>query len=457
MNLIIEELKIKLKPIFKKDDERSQKVFNNTIISFLVRGGSILVGLLLVPMTINYINPIQYGIWLTISSIAGWMSFFDVGMGNGLRNKLTHCIAINEFSEAKKYVSTTYAILGIISFFSFFLFSIVNFFINWKSALNMPSNFSENIQIIMLVVFGSFSIQFVFQLINTILLATHESSKSSIIAFMGQCLILLTVFILKKNTVGNLLYLVSVLTIIPLIILLISSIFLFKTKLKIIAPSFNSVDFSYAKKVLNIGGIFFIIQIGTLILFQTDNIIISKILGPEAVTQFNISYKLFSIVILFFSIIITPYWSSFTDAFSKQDFIWMRKSMNKMRMIWIFSSLSILPLLVISSEFIYSYWIGSYFKSSLLISISMSLYVCGYTCIMLNCYFLNGVSKLKIQLYLYVFSSIVNIPLGIYLGKFFGIAGIILSNVIIFILMGAVLWIQTEKVLNQNDSGIWSK
>ena len=75
-----------------KGQERSIKAKKNIISSLLIKGGSIGVSLLLVPLTINYVNADRYGIWLTISSIVAWFSFFDVGLTQGLRNK---------FAEAK--------------------------------------------------------------------------------------------------------------------------------------------------------------------------------------------------------------------------------------------------------------------------------------------------------------------------------------------------------------------
>jgi Na+-driven multidrug efflux pump len=85
------------------------------------------------------------------------------------------------------------------------------------------------------------------------------------------------------------------------------------------------------------------------------------------------------------------------------------------------------------------------------------LYAIGYNWISLLCYLLNGIGKIRIQLYIYIFSIFVNIPLAIFLGKFFGVAGVTLSNVIIFVIMGAVLWIQSIKVLNKSAIGVWNK
>lgn len=44
---------------------------------------SIIISLLLVPVTLNYLNSYEYGVWLTLSSILVWINYFDIGLGNG--------------------------------------------------------------------------------------------------------------------------------------------------------------------------------------------------------------------------------------------------------------------------------------------------------------------------------------------------------------------------------------
>ena len=58
--------------------QRSVKAKKNILATFIFKGCSIAISLILVPLTINYINPTQYGIWITLSSIVGWFAFFDI-------------------------------------------------------------------------------------------------------------------------------------------------------------------------------------------------------------------------------------------------------------------------------------------------------------------------------------------------------------------------------------------
>ena len=90
----------------------------------------------MVPIVLAYIHKEQYGIWLTLSSIIGWFSFFDIGLGHGLRNKLSESLAENDLVKAKTYVSTTYAILILIFSSLLLLFFVVNPFLNWTKGMN---------------------------------------------------------------------------------------------------------------------------------------------------------------------------------------------------------------------------------------------------------------------------------------------------------------------------------
>ena len=115
--------------IFNSDNTRTKLAIKNIIGSLFVKGGSILISLLIVPLTINYVSTEKYGIWLTLSSIIAWFSFFDIGLGNGLKNKLAHAIANEDHNLAKIYISTTYAILAILVAIFILVFFVFNHFI----------------------------------------------------------------------------------------------------------------------------------------------------------------------------------------------------------------------------------------------------------------------------------------------------------------------------------------
>lgn len=447
--------KVDLKNRTFKENHRTKAINKNIYASILIKGGNIIISLLLVKITIGYTNPIEYGIWLTISSVTSWLSFFDIGMGNGLRNKLTQSISKDDLKLAKKYISSTYAALTVVSLLISLIYIAVNRFINWNVFLNIPTSSSRDIDTIVSIVIYSFCIQFIFQLINTILTSIHKPAIANLINTLGQLSVLLLIMLLSETVKGNLKLLVIILTSTPIFILIISSIIFYSTKYKNIRPSFKFVEWAYLKEVFELGGSFFLIQIGSIILFQTSTFIIAKVVGTKAVTEFSISYKLFAIVIMCFSILITPYWSAFTDAQSKEDFGWMRDSINKIRKVWILISIIIIPILISISDKIYNLWLGEIINIPKLLTISIAIYVICYTGLSLSCYFLNGVGIVRLQKRLYIGACLINIPLGVAFGKYIGTAGIVIANSFVLLIMVVVLWIQIEKILNKTAKGIW--
>jgi O-antigen/teichoic acid export membrane protein len=447
-----------IRSFFTSGHERSISAKKNIAASFIIKGLSIAIGLVLVPLTINYLDATKYGIWITLSSIIAWFGFFDIGLGNGLRNRFAEALADGKHKLARVYVSTTYAILTIIVVGVLLLFYVINPFLNWNKILNARQDIilKNELSILALVVFTFFCLRFVFKLITTILTADQRPAKASFFDLLGKIIALVLIFVLTKTTAGSLLYLGIVMSSIPVFVLLISSIWFFNGRYKLYRPAIKLVDFSKAKDLLNLGLKFFIIQIAAVLLYSTNNIIITQLFGPEHVTPYNISFKYFSILMMGFAIVITPFWSAFTEAWAKKEIIWVKNIMNKLFLFW--GVLVLLGLIMLfASDWVYGIWVGDKVK----ISFTMSALV--LTWVILNVWngifgnFLNGLGKIKLQLYIGISAAIVNVPIAIYLGKLMGIEGVLLANIIVLSVGVWVYPIQYYKLINKSAKGIWNK
>ena len=449
-------LKSKVKGFWGDGHERTLLIKKNILYSFFIKGASVLVSFILVPLTIHYVNQVQYGIWIVISSLVAWMNTFDIGLSNGLRNKMAHSLALDQKESIKKYISTTYASLFLIAFVIFVVFFVIGSFFNWNQMLNVNNSIGFDIWPIILITLGSFCIQFSLQPINSILIATHQPFKSSLILFFGQLLTLIIIFILTKVSPGSLQLLVWVVAGSPLFVYAMANIYLFSTSLKDYVPSFKYIDFGSAKSLLNIGSAFFVIQMGALILYETDNIVIAKTLGPEDVTIFNIAYKPFSVLMIAFSIIVTPYWSAFTDAYAKKDMQWIKQSIKKMRLLCLYILIASL-LLCASGNIFYKLWVGDSVFITYSLSFSLAILIAVQAWQVIHAYMLNGIGKLRVQLILIVGTGVLNIPLSVLLIKYMGIPGTVWANVIMLVIMDIAFTYQCNLISDQKDYGIWAK
>jgi O-antigen/teichoic acid export membrane protein len=435
---------------------RSVNIVRNIFASFFIRGCSIAISLVLVPLTIKYINPTQYGIWLTLSSIIGWFGFFDIGFGNGLRNKFTEAVAKGEHALARIYVSTTYAILALIIGVVLVLFCCINPFLNWVKILNAPSSLGRELSILALIVFVFFCMQFLLQLITTIITANQQPAKASFFNLLGSIFSLAVIYILTKTTSGNLIYLGLALGCTPVLVLTASSLWFYTHEYRQYAPSLKYVNFAYARNLMTLGVKFFVIQIAFVILYETSNIVITQLFGPAQVTPYNIAFKYFGVIPMVFSIVLTPFWSAFTEAYIKNDIVWIKATVMKLLKFWFLFLIGALFMLLLSNK-VYMLWVGSSIKVPFLLSVCIFSYVMLNAWCMIFSMFLNGVGKLKLQLYSSLFGALVNIPLAIYLGKQIGIAGVVLSTCLLAVFSAVWSPIQYFKIINNNAKGIWNK
>ena len=456
--LINNARKFNLKTYFTKGHSRSVKAKKNILASVLIKGVSILTSFVLVPLTINYLTPVNYGIWLTLYSIISWFGLLDIGLGNGLWNKFAESIANGDKKVARIYLSTAYAILGIIMGSACILFLLINHYLNWSDILNVSVEKSMELSKVTAIIFGSFCLQLVVKLISSVLLADQKTAITGAINTICSVLSLVIIYILTKTTTGSLIYLAATVGIINVIVPLLASFWFYRAYYKDYAPSFKYVDFKYAKKLMNVGIIFFLFQSTALIVVATDNIIISRIFGPEEVTPYNIALKYFTPITLVFTIISTPLWSAYTESFAQKDTDWIKRITTKMMRVWLLMFFAVIPMIIVSG-FAYKLWVGEEIKISTGLTAWMGLYVLLASWNQIFGNFINGVGKLRVGFYVSLFTALINIPLCVFLAKYtnWGVSAIIAASCISLIPDIILMPVQYFKIINNKATGVWNK
>lgn len=300
-------LKQKLHHLSK--DKRSFEIQKNIIFSLAFKGISILISLVIVPLTLNYLNPTEYGVWLTLSSIMTWINLFDIGLGNGLRNKLTEALTLGDRKKGQNLVSTTFALLTIIIGIIFILFAIINPLLDWSKILNTNIESADKLSLIVLFVLVFFCFQFVFKTVGTVFISDQKPAANDFLGAISSILSLVAIFILTRFTQGSLLYVAIVFSALPALVFLVTYFIVFNSKYKFLKPSIKTIQWNNTKDLMNLGIQFFILQIGGIVLYFTSNIIVAQVFSPYEVTVYNIAYKYANIISMVCLIVITPLWS----------------------------------------------------------------------------------------------------------------------------------------------------
>jgi O-antigen/teichoic acid export membrane protein len=412
----------------------------------------------LVPVSIKYLGKTEYGIWLTLASILSWLINLDFGIGNGLRNKLAESLALNDLKLARIYVSTAYTVFSIGILFALLIYVAIHGMLNWVDLLKAPPDYFELLNTLVLWVIVLFLVQFLLKLITSIINADQRPALNGALSLAVNSITLFVVFMLSKMSDKSFMAFALASSGIPVLVFIVASIFLFAGHYKNIAPSVRFIDFKYSANLVKLGMQFFVIQISSLIVFTTDNVIIAQLFGPGEVVIYNVAYKYFYMIPLVFNVMLAPFWSAFTEAYVKREHDWIQNTVKKLIIGWSVLSLVAIIMIIFSNP-IYSIWVGPEIKVPFILSLFMGVFVIIANWNNIFSYFINGVGKIRIQLYYSIGVAVLNIPLSIFLAKYadLGITGVIIATNICLIF--ASLWapVQYHKIINNRASGIWNK
>jgi O-antigen/teichoic acid export membrane protein len=443
--------------LFFAGDKRSARLTKNILFSFMIKGYAMFIQFALVPITLDYLDKFQYGIWLVLSSILEWFAYFDIGVGHGLRNKLSEAIALDDLKLAKIFTSTAYALSTLIFSGFIFVFALINPFLDWGAILNVSASQSAELGEMVFFVFAFFCIRFVLSLITAVIYANQDPAIRNFMGPLGSTISLVAIILLSKYVAGSLFWISLIFSGAPLLVFLVTTLVLFNSRYKAIRPNIRFVDFSYSRKLLGLGIGFFIIQVSMLVLFSSANMVLTQLFGPEEVTVYNIAHRYFTIGVLVNSIITLPYWSSFTEAFFKKEYDWIRASIKKLNLISYLLIGGQIVLLLIADEVV-KLWVGEQIKIPLIMKIMLTLYVTIQLLAVPYNIFINGVSKIRLQLYVALLSIVITIPLSVFFSKTLGIgpSGVVLAMICSTLPGGILWWVQYHKLINGKATGIWN-
>jgi O-antigen/teichoic acid export membrane protein len=442
--------------IFSEKTIRSKVAVKNILLSGFVKGLNILVSFLTVPLSLKYLSQEVYGIWLTIYSIMNWLMYFDGGLGSGLRNRFAESKAKNEHYKIQSYISTSYFILFCTIILLIPLLYIFNIWFDWASVLNIKGKEASGFNNTIFIIFVIFCLQFVFRLIDSILIADQKSGESDFLNMLGSLISLIVFYFVTLSSSGSLLLVGLVFCGVPLLVNITYTIYLFFNRYSTYKPKYQFVDIKFYKELMTIGSKFFVIQICSLITLGSTNVIITKVLGSSEVVLYNISFKYFSFILLAFGILTSSLYSSFNDAYYREDHTWIKNIIKKIKWISILFLFGLL-IMVISARYIYNLWIGSSININMTVNILMAVYYAITIWVSVYATFVSAVGKIQIAYYVSIINSIIYIPLSIFLAKFMGIEGVITSQILLII--SGLYWLPTQykKIINNEAAGLWNK
>lgn len=402
------------------------------------RVGGILANLMVIPVTLKLLGQEKFGIWVTLLTVINWVSFFDMGIGNGLRNKVTECLSQDEREGAREYVTTAYVVMGGAVTAAALIYLIMSRAVSWDAVFNSKSVDRGDMYLLMGIVVVGALINFAVSLAIQLYYSVQKASAGSLGNFISQAgTLLLLGYFLKFGTLT-----IKGVALINMGVLVMTNLILNWTFFRghtYLLPSLKYFRREKIRSLVMLGGKFFVIQMASVVILTTDNMIITRLLGPEHVSGYNIVSKLFSLIIIGHGIILAPLWSAYTEAYTRGDGEWLVRNIRIMYLLML-PIVAGAGVLFFIYPFIIKIWIGEELGISRSLVALFSIYTVIYTWSNLHMHLLNGLGRVKYQLPVWIFQGAINIPLSIYFVRVhnMGVNGVILGtalSLVIFAIM----------------------
>ena len=176
----------------------NKRIVQNIRVGLICKPFSVLLNLMIFPLTIKFFSQETYGIWVTIFSFVSWINLFDIGIGNGLKNKLTQSLVNEDYKRSREYIATTYIFLIIISTFIFLIFFFISYLIQWDKIFNVKILDSNYIREIIVINIFFICVSFILKTSENIYYSLHKTSFIAGFQLSNQLLNFLILIIITR-------------------------------------------------------------------------------------------------------------------------------------------------------------------------------------------------------------------------------------------------------------------
>ena len=404
-----------------------QKIQTDILWLFGAKGTLLLANFVVISITLDLLSTKIYGVWITLYTTISWLSFFDLGLGNGMRNLFAVNRAIGNQEKNKQLVSTSYIIVLGIALILLIVGLPFVYYADIARFFNISDIAIPDLRCVLSLLVVVTSLQLITKLINSIFLADQKPALSSLIDCSGVVCSLLLLFILKDRLVGSLFNLALIITLPTFIISFIVTPFAFNKNYRKLKPSLKCFNLKISNKLINLGLRFFLIQLSALIILQGSNIIILKFIGAEEVSVFSLVYKYFNVIVTIFTLVLTPYWSFFTDSYAKNNYNQLKQGFKQLLISWLAISM-VGVVMWIALPFSFKIWLNQELDIPAYLPVSLLLFSIFSNLGSVFIYFLNGTSSyLNFQLAIVLAFAALLYPLSAYLLPTYGVLGVVFT------------------------------
>lgn len=398
------------------------------------RALSSLLTLISLPLAVRYLGPERYGVWATVVSVVVWVNLLDLGIASSLTNLISQAYARQDRKEAARAFSNALAVtIGTIALAACF-FCVIWSRVDWIAVFNANPALKSEIRATVLVAIVLTLTNLPLNLAGKVFAGyqeLHTYNKTLALGAVGSVVGLLVgiglgvsmpvLFLLSFGSVT----LAGIATMLWLVVW-------HKPYLR---PQLGLVHLRHALNLLSTGWSFLLIQAAAMVVFSTDNIIVSHYLGAAEVTPYSVTWRVVGLGSLLQVLVFPALWPAYAEAHARGDSEWIRRTFGVVMRTTVALNVAWAVFLFIFGRLGIGLWAGraAVPSRSLLLAMAFWSVIAGFMTAQ-SC-LLGALNRTRVQAVASVLAAIVNIVLSIVLVVRIGSLGVILGTILSYVVV----------------------
>ena len=403
------------------------------------------ITVLALPIAVRYLGAERYGIWVTTTTITSWIAMLDLGIAATLTNSISAAFAKSDKHLAARQTTNALAITFVVVSVLGIISTIAWANLDWIHLLNVspeipPSEVKTTVAIALSLVLlapactlggkvlSGYQQTHIYNLVTT---GGALTSFAGLLIGVSLHFRMPALFLASSGSVT-----------LCGIAALVWTLFFFKSWLR---PRFSYINWSEMRALIEEGSPLFLIQIASIVVFGTDNIVVSHFLGAREVTPYSVTLRLVTYAQFLPMFLFPSLWPAYAEADARGDYKWIRRTFHYSIMGSAISMLTLLLIFVFVGRTLIRLWAGpsAVPSESLLIAMSVWTLISALTGVQ-SC-LLSAVGRARIQGIVSFASAMLNIGLSVYLVPKIGSIGAVIGTIVSY--LAVVIIPQTRDVL----------
>jgi O-antigen/teichoic acid export membrane protein len=264
----------------------------NVILIYGVYAATLVSGLVVTPIIVGALGTEQFGIWALIGSILGFIGLLDLGIGPSLIRFAAEQRGRNARGETSELTSTAFAIYLVLAVVSVLLAVLLAYLL--PLVVDISDEYVRAAQIAVVVSVGTFVLRFPLGLFSFLLAGQQRYDLLNVANILGAVLYFGLAVLVLYVADGGLVALAVITAIVTAFRLLLPLLWL-RRELPDLHVGRSLVTRRQAKELLSFSSRNMLIQVASKVVFSTDVIVVSIILGSVAAGVYGIPAKLFAL------------------------------------------------------------------------------------------------------------------------------------------------------------------